>query len=292
MSRMAFDQRLVAPVRMTAMGIWRNVEDGPQRVAPTLQQMRPLRRRPGRCSTREPRPPDRRHCSALSDAGSRRCITMTGAEVRATIRSRFVGCPDPSRSARSPTCRPRSGWLHRGPDLPPDERCRRLPVVVYAHGGGFVFCDLDSHDGSVPSLTNLTQPWSFRWTTDWRPNTVADRRRGRLRSHEVGRRPRAKSRVRRGRIAVGGDSAGGNLAAVTALMARDRGRPALRRAATALPVIAADFDTESYRYSAPATTTRGRRCSGTGTNTCPMPPIGPSVRVAVQARLEGLTGRQ
>jgi hypothetical protein len=28
---------------MTAMGIWRDVEDGPQRVAPTLQQARPLR---------------------------------------------------------------------------------------------------------------------------------------------------------------------------------------------------------------------------------------------------------
>lgn len=43
MNRMTFDQRLAAPVRMTAMGIWRNVEDGPQRVAPTLQPMRPLR---------------------------------------------------------------------------------------------------------------------------------------------------------------------------------------------------------------------------------------------------------
>src|SRR6185312_13223249 len=46
MNRMMFDQRLAAPVRMTAMGIWRNVEDGPQRVAPTLQQVRPLRPAP------------------------------------------------------------------------------------------------------------------------------------------------------------------------------------------------------------------------------------------------------
>ncbi len=45
MSRMTFDQRLVAPVRMTAMGIWRNVEDGPPQVAPTLQPIRPLRGR-------------------------------------------------------------------------------------------------------------------------------------------------------------------------------------------------------------------------------------------------------
>jgi DNA-binding IclR family transcriptional regulator len=52
MSRMMFDQRLAAPVRMTAMGIWRNVEDGPQRVAPTLQPLRPL-------LPRRPAPPAR-----------------------------------------------------------------------------------------------------------------------------------------------------------------------------------------------------------------------------------------
>ncbi|ANI38865.1 IclR family transcriptional regulator [Mycolicibacterium vaccae] len=43
MSHMKFDQRLVAPVRMAAMRIWRAVEGGPTRVAPTLQQARPLR---------------------------------------------------------------------------------------------------------------------------------------------------------------------------------------------------------------------------------------------------------
>ncbi|MCA2244676.1 IclR family transcriptional regulator [Mycobacterium sp. WUMAC-067] len=42
LNRMALDQRLAAPVRMTAMGVWRNVEGGPQRVAPTLQPLRPL----------------------------------------------------------------------------------------------------------------------------------------------------------------------------------------------------------------------------------------------------------
>ncbi len=46
MNRMAFDSRLVAPVRMTAMGIWRSAEGGPDRVAPTLQPLRPLRAGP------------------------------------------------------------------------------------------------------------------------------------------------------------------------------------------------------------------------------------------------------
>lgn len=43
MNKMSFE-RLTAPVRMTAMGIWRNADDG--RVTPTLQQMRPLRMGP------------------------------------------------------------------------------------------------------------------------------------------------------------------------------------------------------------------------------------------------------
>ena len=49
------------------------------------------------------------------------------------------------------------------------------------------------------------------------------------------------------RIVVGGDSAGGNLAAVTALMARDRGGPPIAAQLLLYPVIAADFDNESYR---------------------------------------------
>lgn len=55
LSRMTFDHRMVAPVRMTAMGIWRNAEDGPDRVAPTLQPLRPLRCGP------TPRPMEARH---------------------------------------------------------------------------------------------------------------------------------------------------------------------------------------------------------------------------------------
>ncbi|MFF0816679.1 IclR family transcriptional regulator [Rhodococcus sp. NPDC003318] len=41
-TQMGRDHRLAAPVRMTALGIWRSVEGGPVRVQPTLQQHRPL----------------------------------------------------------------------------------------------------------------------------------------------------------------------------------------------------------------------------------------------------------
>ncbi|WP_438351038.1 alpha/beta hydrolase [Paenibacillus sp. FA6] len=52
------------------------------------------------------------------------------------------------------------------------------------------------------------------------------------------------------RIAVGGDSAGGNLAAVGALMARDRGFPSLRYQMLVYPVTHHSFETNSYRENA------------------------------------------
>ncbi len=123
-----------------------------------------------------------------------------------------------------------------------------LPVIVFAHGGGFVFCDLDSHDELCRAMTNGVgaivvsvdyrlapeSPWpaavqDVYAVTDW-----AARHAG-----ELGGDPT--------RLVVAGDSAGGNLAAVTALLARDRGGPAIAGQLLVYPVIAADFTTASYR---------------------------------------------
>jgi acetyl esterase len=48
------------------------------------------------------------------------------------------------------------------------------------------------------------------------------------------------------RVSVGGDSAGGNMAAVVALMARDRGGPTISSQLLIYPVIDIDFETRSY----------------------------------------------
>ncbi|GAB3217855.1 alpha/beta hydrolase [Mycolicibacterium hippocampi] len=183
------------------------------------------------------------------DAGFPPVHTMTGAQARATIRSRFVPNPDPE-PVGSVTDTSISG---PGGELAvriyrPLTDAAALPVVVYAHGGGFVFCDLDSHDGLCRNLSNRAgaviisvgyrlapeNPWpagaedvyaALQWTADAADLLDADAR----------------------RIVVAGDSAGGNLAAVAALMARDRGGPNLAGQLLLYPVIAADFDTESYR---------------------------------------------
>ncbi|PND55421.1 esterase [Mycobacterium sp. ENV421] len=182
------------------------------------------------------------------DSGFPPVHTMTGAEARAAIRSRFVPNPDPEPvfqvaehrvdvvdgSVGVRVYQPASG----GP----------LPILVYAHGGGFVFCDLDSHDGLCRSLANLIPAVvisvDYRLAPEHRWPTAAED------VFAVTQWAAAHAAELGGdatRLAVGGDSAGGNLAAVTAVMARDRGGPAIGAQLLLYPVIAADFDTESYR---------------------------------------------
>jgi acetyl esterase len=126
-----------------------------------------------------------------------------------------------------------------------------FPVLVYFHGGGFVLCDLDTHDGTCRSLARgagcvvvsvdyrlapehpfPAGPEDCYAATRW----VAER------ASELG--------VDASRLAVGGDSAGGNLAAVVSLLAAERGGPSLRFALLVYPVTNCDFSTESYRENA------------------------------------------
>lgn len=179
------------------------------------------------------------------DAGFPPVHTMTGAQARAMIRDRFVppAAPEPVREVRDAVV--------VGPDGDVPVRVYRpdgddLPVLVYAHGGGFVFCDLDSHDGLCRSLANhvpaVVVSVAYRLAPEHRWPAAADDVYAVVQAAAAGTFGGDVSRV-----AVGGDSAGGNLATVSALMARDRRGPALAAQLLIYPVIAADFDTESYR---------------------------------------------
>ncbi|BBX46600.1 alpha/beta hydrolase [Mycobacterium cookii] len=182
------------------------------------------------------------------DAGFPPVHTMTGAQARATIRSRFVPPPAPEAVAevRNTTIPGPGGDIPIRIYVPLDDR--RLPIVVYAHGGGFVFCDLDSHDGLCRNIANrvpalvISVAYRLAPENQW-PDAAED-------VYAVTRWAAENAGAIGGdanRIVVGGDSAGGNLAAVTTLMARDREGPPLAGQLLLYPVIAADFDTESYR---------------------------------------------
>ena len=80
---------------------------------------------------------------------------MTGAQARAAIRSRYVpaAAPQPTEVRDHSIAGPAGDIAVR--IYRPERYSGTLPVMVYAHGGGFVFCDLDSHDGLCRALTNL-----------------------------------------------------------------------------------------------------------------------------------------
>ncbi len=126
-----------------------------------------------------------------------------------------------------------------------------LPVVVYFHGGGWVICDLDTHDGTCRALANgvnaVVVSVDYRLAPEHKFPAAAED------AYEVTSWVAAHADelgVEPSRLAVAGDSAGGNLAAVVALMARDRGGPAITFQLLVYPVTNHSFDTDSYRENA------------------------------------------
>jgi acetyl esterase len=185
---------------------------------------------------------------ALND-GFPRVETMTAPQLRAVIRERAQRLQNPEpvakvidRTVPGPVGQIsiRIYW--------PTGLSGSLPIIVFAHGGGFVFCDLDSHDDLCRAMTNgvgaIVVSVDYRLAPESRwpaavedVYAVADWVAGQ--ADELGAGP--------ARMVVAGDSAGANLATVTALLARDRGHPEIAGQLLVYPAISADFGTESYR---------------------------------------------
>jgi acetyl esterase len=126
-----------------------------------------------------------------------------------------------------------------------------LPALVYFHGGGWTICSIETHDATCRELANgagcVVVSVDYRLAPEHKyPAAAEDCYAATRWVAEKG----GEFGVDSDRIAVGGDSAGGNLAAVVALMARDRGRPALRHQLLIYPVTNFAFDTPSYRENA------------------------------------------
>ena len=126
-----------------------------------------------------------------------------------------------------------------------------LPVLVWYHGGGFVIGDLDSHDSACRALANKTEclvvAVDYRLAPEHKfPGAVEDCEAAlhwvAAHATELGGDP--------GRIAVGGDSAGGNLAAVVALLAREKGGPKLCFQLLIYPCVAPEPETPSHNQFA------------------------------------------
>jgi len=128
---------------------------------------------------------------------------------------------------------------------------RPLPVIVYLHGAGWVFGNHHTHDRLIRELAvgaqaavvfpNYSLSPEAKYPTAIQESYaaaawVAEH------GHERG--------LDGGRIAIAGDSVGGNISAAVTLLAKQRGGPAFRQQMLFYPVTDANFDTESYHQFA------------------------------------------
>ncbi len=124
-----------------------------------------------------------------------------------------------------------------------------LPLLLYLHGGGWVQGDLDTHDPVCRLFANrarcLVVSVDYRRAPEHRfPAAVEEAYAATKWASENAERLGGDA----ARLAVAGDSAGGTLAATTALLARERGGPALIHQLLIYPVTdLANFETDSYR---------------------------------------------
>jgi acetyl esterase/lipase len=166
----------------------------------------------------------------IAAAGRPTLDTMNAVEARQAYReSRIPLQPDPPDVASA------EDRAIPGPHGPIDIRIYRplgsnpteaLPVLVYFHGGGFTVGDLVTHDTVCRSLANAAGcalvAVDYRMGPEHKfPKAVDDC----IAATRWVAAHAKELRVDADRLAVGGDSAGGNLAAVTALSARDAGSP-------------------------------------------------------------------
>jgi len=130
----------------------------------------------------------------------------------------------------------------------PEGARQPLPVVMYFHGGGWILGDATTHDRLIREIANRAQA-----AVVFVKYTPSPEAKFPVPLYEAFAATRyiAEEGARFGldgsRLAVAGDSVGGNMATVVALLAKQHKGPAIRYQVLAYPVTDACFDTPSYQ---------------------------------------------
>jgi acetyl esterase len=194
---------------------------------------------------------------AFQEAGRPAYETLTAAEARAYYaQARFATNPEPPELARvAPLSIPAPhGTIPARIYVPKQPRLKDglAPALVFFHGGGWVIGDLDSHDVVCRQLAvegeliviaidyRLAPEHKFPAATE---DAIAATNWVAANARELG--------IDITNLSVGGDSAGGNLAAVVALAARDGNGPVLTGQLLIYPAV--DFAMTHGSHSEPET---------------------------------------
>lgn len=187
----------------------------------------------------------------LADAGAPDVTGMTPEQARRSFRETIPALGPPEAVARitDRTISTGDGGLRLRQYVPMEaEGSSSAQGLVFFHGGGFVIGDLDTHDGLCRAIANAAGcqvlAVDYRLAPEHRFPAAAED--AFVATCWVSDHA-ADLGIDRHRIVVVGDSAGGNLAAVTSLMARDRGGPFLAGQVLIYPVTNYHFGTPSYQ---------------------------------------------
>jgi acetyl esterase len=135
--------------------------------------------------------------------------------------------------------------------LRPQNAQTPLPVIVYIHGAGWVFGSTQTHDRLMRELAVGTQAAvvfpAYRLCPEVRYPTALEE--CYMVAQWVAERGQEHG-LDAARLAVAGDSVGGNMATVITLLSRERGGPDIRLQLLFYPVTDAAFDTASYHQFA------------------------------------------
>ena len=187
----------------------------------------------------------------LEEAGGPDISEQTPEEARAAIANfaaMQAGAPEPARVEDRTVPGPAGDIPVRVYAAEGDN----LPVVMYFHGGGWVLGDIDSHDGTCKQLLAelgdaVVVSVHYRLAPeDKYPAAADDCYAAAAWVAENGGEIGADG----SRMAVCGDSAGGNLSAVVSQMARDKGGPAIAAQVLHVPVTDHNYSYPSYTENA------------------------------------------
>lgn len=165
------------------------------------------------------------------------------------------------------------------------------PVVLYIHGGGWVIADLDTYDASPRAIANganaVVVSTHYRQAPEHRfpaahDDTLAAYKWVLANAASFGGDPR--------RIALVGESAGGNMAANIALAARDQKLQAPVHQVLVYPVASAAMDTPSYEENATAKPLSKPMMAWFAKHYLPAPEAGkdPRINLVERTDLEGV----